>query len=186
LFPLLGLLAGLEGSIPSVLPKVKGKDLGLVDLSCSGSMEREGLAGIVDKFFSREIFLAETDIEFLTPLAILLTELAVLISIGVGLFVFVPEVLKRYALLFAHLVKVFHRGEGAFFFGNGLLGRNESVSQGGIIKLGGKRQDSACFLKPVEAGSYGPPHDGATLGDLSSGQLMIPVESLNLLELAQG
>ena len=65
-------------------------------------MDGDGLAGIIDEeFFPGPVFLAETDIEFLDPLAIAFTELAVLVSVGVGLFIFVPEELQGDAFLFA-------------------------------------------------------------------------------------
>jgi hypothetical protein len=94
------------------------------------------LTGIIDEeFFSGAVFLVEADIEFLDPLAIAFTELAVLVPIGVGLFIFVPQELKGNPFSFALPVKIFHGGHLALFWGNQWDGREKAVLQSGIVHL---------------------------------------------------
>ena len=92
------------------------------------------MAGIIDEeFFPGPVFLAETDIQGFSPLAMEFTELTVWVSVGVGLFIFVPKEHQGYAFLFAFLVKRLHGGHLAFFWKNGRHGRKEPVLQGGGI-----------------------------------------------------
>ena len=61
-------------------------------MSGEGIVDGEGLAGIIDKeFLSGPVLLAKTDVELLNPLAVKLTELAVLIPLGIAFFIFVLE-----------------------------------------------------------------------------------------------
>ena len=96
------------------------------------------MAGIIDEeFFAGTVFLAETDVELLGPLAIEFTELAVLVSVGVGFFIFVPEELKGNPFSFSLLVKILHRGHLALFWGNQGNGRKEPVLQSGVVPFCG-------------------------------------------------
>jgi hypothetical protein len=52
----------------------------------------DGLAGKIDEeLFTCPMLLPETDVDFLEPLTIEFAELAVLVSFGVPLLIFVPE-----------------------------------------------------------------------------------------------
>lgn len=109
------------------------------------------MAGIIDKkFFPGPVFLAETDIQGFPPLAIDFTELTVLVSVGVGLLIFMPEEHQGYAFLFAFLVKILHGGHLAFFWKNSRHGRKEPLLQGGIVHLRGEGPGYAGLFGPVE------------------------------------
>ncbi len=96
------------------------------------------MAGIIDEeFFSGAVFLAETDVELFRPLAIEFTELAVLIPVGVGFFIFVPEELKRNSFSLSLLVKILHRGHLALFWGNQRNGKKKVILQKNVIPFCG-------------------------------------------------
>jgi hypothetical protein len=88
------------------------------------------LPGIVNKeLFSSPIFLTEIRVKSLGPLVVQVTELAVLVTLGIGLPIFVPKELKGYSFPLQFLVKIFHRGHLAFFLSNARQRRKEKVLQ---------------------------------------------------------
>ncbi len=126
--------------------------------------------GIIDEeLFPRPMFLPETDVDFLEPLAIEFTELAVLVSVGVLLLIFVPEELEGDAFPFPLPVDLFHCGHLAVFLGEGVMRRKEQIFQSGIIQLRGKGPGQAGLLDPVEVLLDSAPGNVAAVGDLSNG-----------------
>ena len=64
----------------------------------------------ISSILSFSIFLTEADIQNFSPLAMEFTELAVLVSVGVVLRIFVPDEHQGYAFLPAFLVKILRGG----------------------------------------------------------------------------
>jgi hypothetical protein len=106
------------------------KDLGFGDDPGRGINDRHRLPGIINKeFFSGPIFLTERRVKSLSPLVVQVAELAVLVTIGIGLPIFVPKKLKSYSFPLQFLVKIFHRRHLAFFWSNARQRRKEKVLQ---------------------------------------------------------
>jgi hypothetical protein len=133
----------------------------------------DGLAGIIDEeLFPRPMFLPETDVDFLEPLAIEFTELAVLVSVGVLLLIFVPEELEGDAFPFPLPVDLFHCGHLAFFLGEGVMRREEHIFQSGIIQLRGKGPGQVGLLGPINVFLSGTFPNTTAFGDLSNGYVV--------------
>jgi hypothetical protein len=128
------------------------------------------LAGIIDeKLFARPMFLPETDVDFLKPLAIEFAELAVLVSCGALLLIFVPEELEGDAFPFLLPVDLFHCGHLAVFLGEGVMRRKEQIFQSGIIQLRGKGPGQAGLLGPIKVFLNGTFPNTTAFSDLSNG-----------------
>src|SRR5512139_485316 len=137
-----GVIAGSQGGY---------KDLGLSNLSGLGICDLHGLAGIVDKeLFSGPVFLAETKIQLLDPLLVVVAESTVLVAIGVGLFVLVPQKLKGDALSLEFLIKVVHGGHLTLLLSDRGAGWIKPVFQGGFIKVSSKAPIQPRPLRPVQ------------------------------------
>ena len=89
-----------------------------MDLPGEGILDGDRLAGIIDEeLFSCPIFLAQANIELLGPLTVKSTKLTVLVTVGVGLLIFMPEQLQGYSLLAQFLKQVVHRRHFPFVRG---------------------------------------------------------------------
>ena len=135
-------------------------------------MYGEGLAGIIDEeLFPHPMFLPETDVDFLEPLTIGFTKLAVLVlvSVGVLLLIFAPEELKGDAFPFPLPVDLFHGGHLAVFLGEGVMRRKEQIFQSGIIQLWGKGPGQIGLLGPINVFLNGTFPSTTAFGDLSNG-----------------
>jgi hypothetical protein len=98
-----GIAAGAQGG---------HKEKGVPDPAADRVGNRHCLAGIIDKeFFPGTVCLPEAYIEFIGPPVVTVTELAVLIPIGMSPFIFIPEELKGDALLFQVLMDILHGGQ---------------------------------------------------------------------------
>jgi hypothetical protein len=95
-----GIIAGSQG---------RHKNLDLSDLPGLRIRDLHGLPRIVDKeFLSGPIVLTETEIQFLDPLRVVVAEPTILVTIGIGFLVLVPQELKGYTLFLHLLIKVLH------------------------------------------------------------------------------
>jgi hypothetical protein len=136
--------------------KDSDEDLGVADLPGDGINHRGGLPGIVnEELLSGPVLLAHDEIEFLTPPPVLLTEPAVLIALGVGLLVFLPQEKERDPLspeLPVDLRPV--RQESATSRHTRSL-REEPPFQFGFIELGRQRPAESTISRPAQILAYG-------------------------------
>jgi hypothetical protein len=110
-----GIIAGSQGG---------HKNLDLLDLSGLGVRDLHGLTCIVDEeLFSGPIVLTETEIQLSDPLLVVVAEPAVLVALGIGLLVLVPQKLKGHTLFLQLLIKVLHGRHKTLFLINTRDGR---------------------------------------------------------------
>jgi hypothetical protein len=127
------------------------KNLDFLDLSGFGVRDLQGLPCIVDKeLLSGSVFLTEAEIQFLDPLLVVIAEPAVLVAVGIGFLILVPQELKGHALLLELLIKVLHGGHLALF----LIHREDRgiklVLEGSFVKVSRKGPVQACSLRSVQ------------------------------------
>ena len=100
-------------------PQNGQEDLGLPDLTVGRIDHRDRLSGIIDKeLLSRPVGLTHDQIEFLGPLAIVLTEPAILKAFGVDLPVLLPEKKQGHPLALKFLMAFWPVRNGAQFDGD--------------------------------------------------------------------
>jgi hypothetical protein len=115
------------------------KNLDFLDLSGVRVRNLHGLSCIVDEeLFSGPIFLTETEIQFLDPLLIVVAEPTVLVALGIGFLVLVPQKLEGYTLFLQFLIKVLHRGHLALFLSDTGDRRIKLLFEGSFIKVSDK------------------------------------------------
>jgi hypothetical protein len=132
------------------------------------------------------VLLAEGDIQLADPLPIAVAELAVLIPLGVGLFVLVPQELQGDTLPLEFLEKVLHGGHPPIGRGKRGVMREQHTLKGGVIegRVQGPRQTSQS--NPIQVISHGAVREGATPGDLPVAHLVVGLESKDFDNLAHG
>jgi hypothetical protein len=101
---------------------------------------RDPLAGIVDKeFFPGPMGLAKADVQLVAPLMVALAELAVLISVRVGLPVFQPQQAESDPLAGQFLADVLHRRHSPLPGRLFRRGRKQQSFQPTVVQIGCKR-----------------------------------------------
>jgi hypothetical protein len=137
-----GIIAGSQGG---------HEDVGRVDLSGLGIGDFHRLSSIIDEeLFSGPIFLTQTEIQFVDPVLIVITEPAVLVAVRIGFLVFVPQKLEGYAFFLQLLIKVLHGGHGTLLLSDTGNRRIKPAFEGSFIKLRDKG--------PIGSLSLGPTH----------------------------
>ena len=137
-----GIIAGSQGGY---------KNLNLLNLSGFGVRNLHGLSCIVDEeLFCGPIFLTQAEIQFLDPLLVVVAEPTVLVAVGIGFLVLVPQKLKGHALSLELLIKVLHGGHLALFLSNTRDGRIKPVLEGSVIELSGKGPTQPRPLRSVQ------------------------------------
>jgi hypothetical protein len=137
-----GIIAGSQGGY---------KNLNLLNLSGFGVCDLHGLPCIVDEeLFSGPIFLTETEIQFLDPLLVVVAETTVLVAVGIGFLVLVPQKLKGHALFLELLIKILHGGHLALLLSDRRDGRIKLVFEGSFIEVSGKGPTQPHPLRSVQ------------------------------------
>jgi hypothetical protein len=137
-----GIIAGSQGS---------HKNLDLLDLSSLGVRDLHGLPCVVDEeLFSGPVFLAEAEIQSLDPLLVVVAETAVLVAVGIGLLVLIPQKLKGHTLSLQFLIKVLHGGHLTLFLSDTGDGRIKLAFEGSLIEVSGKGPTQPRPLRSVQ------------------------------------
>jgi len=93
------------------------------------------LAGIVDEeLLPGPVLLAKANIQLADPLPIAMAELAILIPLGIGLFVLVPQKLESHAFPLQFLEKVVHGGHPPLGRGKRSVVGEEHPLKSGVIQ----------------------------------------------------
>ena len=163
------------------------KEIGIPGLPCNGICYRDGLAGIVDKqFFPGPICLPEAYVTFVGPLVIAFAELAVLISVRVGLLIFIPEKLKGNALLPQLLVNAIHRRHKPFIGVYMHNWRKQHMFHGSLVKIIRQGPGKPLLLSSIQIIFDGAPGDVTTFGNLTCGETFLPFQSQYFFYFAHG
>jgi len=131
---------------------------------------RSRLAGIIDKeLFPGPVGLAKTEIELVAPLMVPLAELAVLISVRIGLAIFQPQQTEGDTLASQLLAEVLHRRQtplpGRLFRRR----RKQNGFQPAVVQIGCKRPTQAGTPGAFQVVPDGAAGNVATRGNLFVG-----------------
>ena len=139
------------------------KHLGLPDLTGCSVHDRYGLPAVVDEeFFAGTVLLAHGPIEFLSPLAVELAVLAVLVAVRNALFVLLPQQHQGQVLVFGKFImQGLLVGRGQFAMGRGDNGGIKTTLKGFVVKIGRQRPGESGSGSPADHGIHGALADTA-------------------------
>ena len=146
------------------------KQARLAGLSGNRIHYRDRLASIIDKeLFPGPMRLAKAHVEFAAPLVIMETKLAVLITFGVGRFVFQPQKPERHRFTGQFFVNISHVQRTPLL---GTLRRRRWKQKGfqpAVVQIGGQGPTEPLSLGPGNVIPDGAAGNVTTLGDLIVG-----------------
>lgn len=159
-------------------PQGGNEQIRIPGLARSRVHNRDRLAGIIDEeFFSGPVCLPQARVEPGRPLPVMMAELAILITPGVGLSVFEPQEPQGYPLAGKLLVDVFHTVEGLVFSKRPLLWNEKEPLELGVIDIRRKGPCQSRPLGPLQVAPDGAPGDIAAHGDLCIGKVLFPLQT---------